>query len=192
MSKFIEFCKQQHDINCNQKYDKNLPYSFHLNLVAKQVEKFQFILNPKDLCIALNGAWGHDLIEDARITYNDILQYSIYFEEHYPNGSNKINISKEVAEVIYSCTELKGKNRKERHGIEYIMGLKECRLGLFVKLCDIIANTSYGLLTNSTMYNKYQEEYPIIKKELYREEFKPMFEYLEQILNIKILSHVEI
>lgn len=38
---FIEFCKHQHDVECNQKYNKILPYSFHLNLVAEQAKKWK-------------------------------------------------------------------------------------------------------------------------------------------------------
>ena len=30
-----------HDIECNQKYNKTLPYSFHLEMVGKQAIKFE-------------------------------------------------------------------------------------------------------------------------------------------------------
>lgn len=144
MKTFIDFCKHQHDVECNQKYDGNLPYSFHLNLVAKQVKKFDYFLKPEERILVLYGAWGHDLIEDARITYNDIKNWKDY-------EGNRYNWTNRLADIIYTCTELRGRNRSERHGPEYIQGLKDCRLGLFVKLCDIAANIGYGLLTNSGM-----------------------------------------
>lgn len=178
MKTFIDFCKYQHDIECNQKYDGNLPYSFHLNLVVKQVDKFKHIIKPNEYMLTIRGAWGHDLIEDARVTYNDIRN----FQE---GDGYKVNNSDELADIIYACTELRGKNRSERHGAEYIQGLKDCRLGLFVKLCDISANIGYGLLTNSGMYDKYKIEFPKLKEQLYTEEFKPIWDYIEKLLNIK-------
>lgn len=178
MYEFIKFCKHQHDVVCNQKYDKTLPYSFHLNLVAEQVKKFDYILNQKEKQLVLYGAWGHDLIEDARITYNDIKTWT--------DGDYSYDFTGDLADIIYACTELRGKNRSERHGLEYIQGLKDCRLGLFVKLCDIAANAGYGLLTNSSMYGKYRVELPKLKEQLYTEEFKPLWDYLEELLNIKI------
>lgn len=181
MKTFIDFCKYQHDIECNQKYDGNLPYSFHLNLVAKQVEKFKHLLSDIDQDAVICGAWGHDLIEDARITYNDIKNKNILYREGIKGGF----LSHKVADIIYACTELRGKNRSERHGAEYIQGLKDCRLGLFVKLCDIAANIGYGLLTNSGMYDKYKIEFPKLKEQLYTEEFKPLWDYIEKLLNIK-------
>lgn len=179
MKTFIDFCKHQHDIECNQKYDGNLPYSFHLNLVAKQVKKFDNILKPEERILVLYGAWGHDLIEDARITYNDVKTYS-----HEVTSGGKLikTFLPEVADIIYACTELRGKNRSERHGNEYIQGLKDCRLGLFVKLCDISANIGFGVLTNSSMVEKYRKEIPHLKEQLYTEEFKPLWDNIENCL----------
>lgn len=138
-------------------------------------------MSPEDFQLALMGAWGHDLIEDARTTYNDIKQFKHKDPKSSLDGTILIP---ELANIIYACTELRGKNRSERHGHEYIQLLRENRLGRFVKLCDIIANVNYGLLTNSSMYNKYQDEYPHLYSELYTVEFKPMWDYLEKLLTI--------
>lgn len=166
---FKQYCIRQHDIECNQKYDKELPYSFHLNLVAIQQRKWEYLLgNVDEMTFTNKGAWGHDLIEDARKTYNDIR-----------NIAGKI-----VADIIYCCTDEKGKNRDERHNAKFYMELKENRLAVFVKLCDIIANITYSLLTNSSMYRKYSKEYPKMKSYLFMEEFKPMFEHIEKLINL--------
>lgn len=179
---FIEFCKHQHDVECNQKYNKTLPYSFHLNLVAEQAKKWIYLIEDKTIGgneslhnILLYGAWGHDLIEDARITYNDII-----------NGDFLRNTlsSKKLADIIYACTELRGKNRDERHGPEYIQGLKDNKCGLFVKLCDISANIGFGILTNSSMVDKYRKEFPKFKEQLYLEEYKPIFDHIEKQLEL--------
>lgn len=184
MKTFIDFCKYQHDVECNQKYDGNLPYSFHLNLVAKQVKKFDYFLKPEERILVLYGAWGHDLIEDARVTYNDIKNFQ-HWRPIGTLGSSEAFEIPEIADIIYACTELRGKNRSERHGPEYIQGLKDCRLGLFVKLCDIVANIGYGILTNSGMVDKYKKEIPHLKEELYTEEFKTIWDYIEKLLKLK-------
>ena len=165
---FTNFCYNQHDVVCNQKYAKTLPYSFHLKAVKSQVNYFKHLLNLGDIDLAQMGADGHDLIEDCRITYNELLNM----------------IGKEVADIIFACTELRGRSRDERHGQLYYDTLKESRLGTFVKLCDIIANAKMGLLENSNMYYKYQKEFHHVKEQLYREEFKEMFDYMEKIYSI--------
>ncbi len=183
---FIEFCYKQHDIICNQKYGDGLPYSFHLKLVVKVAEQFielipktkvgkgSRIMGPvysKERDWVLMGAAGHDLIEDARLTYNDVLNLS---------GS------KHVADIIYCCTEDKGRTREERHSEKFYKDLSENKLAVFVKLCDIIANVKYSILTNSTMLAKYKNEYNKTHEYLYVEEFDSMFSHLKLLLSVNI------
>jgi (p)ppGpp synthase/HD superfamily hydrolase len=168
VKEFIEFCKNQHDIHCNQKYGDIHPYSFHLELVSKQAKLFKHILDKNDYELTIYGCWGHDLIEDARMTYNDI----------------KNMVGEQVADIIYCCTEEKGKNRTERHSQKFFDELKENELAIFVKLCDITANVKYSLLTNSSMYSKYKKEFPKLKENIYVEKYDEMFNYLESLLNI--------
>lgn len=168
---FIEFCKNQHDIVCNQKYGKIHPYSFHLDMVYEQAKLFMNLV-PSDephYSNIIAGIYGHDLIEDARITYNDI-------KEMY---------NKEVADIVYCCTEEKGRNRKERHSNKFYEELSANRDAVFVKLCDIIANAKYSLLTNSSMYQKYKQEYHTLESKLGVGDFEPMFDYLWQVLNVE-------
>lgn len=157
-----------HDIDVNQKYNKNLPYSFHLNNVRKFGEKYIFLIEDGKRQGVLLGCQGHDLIEDARMTWNDVVNFTNEF----------------IADIIYGCTELRGKNRGERHGKEYIDGLKSNKYALFVKLCDIMANSSFSLSTNSSMYKKYQKEFTHFEEECYLEEYDVMFKDLKKILSI--------
>ena len=168
---FREFAINQHDVVCNQKYGDIHPYSFHLDLVVSQVRLFYNHVNfsRTEQLNVLCGAIGHDLIEDARVTYNDI----------------RYKVGVEVADIIYCCTEEKGKNRDERHSENYFNELKENELAVFVKLCDIIANVKYSLLTNSSMFNKYRKEYPKVKEKLYIERYDILFVYLEKLLSIE-------
>ncbi len=184
LQKFIEFVIHQHDVECNQKYDKIYPYTLHLKSVAAQCEFYIDLVKPflktdiqtidgKYISITnesvIAAGWGHDLIEDARVTYNDVVAKSNIF----------------VADMIFACTELRGKNRNERHGPEYIEGLKNNKLGLYVKLCDIIANVLFSMSHNSGMYKKYKKEFPHLKEELYIEEYKLLFDTLETLLNLR-------
>lgn len=161
-----------HDIECNQKYDGKLPYSFHLNMVAKQAKLFEKYIpvdNPHNQDVWI-GIYGHDSIEDARLTYNNI----------------KERFGEAAAEIIYLCTEDKGRNRTDRKSDVWYHQLKKNDLAVFVKLCDIIANVKYSLLTNSSMFLKYKTEYnQKVKPHLYTEQYKEMFDYLDKLFTIK-------
>lgn len=168
----------QHDIVCNQKYDKILPYSQHLKYVDDQFNKFKYILKENEPIegkyiyisgIVMAGCAGHDLIEDARVTYNDI----------------KDLIGKDVADIIYCCTEEKGRNRDERHDLNYYSELGENKLAIFVKLCDILANVKYSILTNSSMYNKHKKEHTKTREFLYIKEYDEMFAHLDKLFELQ-------
>lgn len=166
---FKDFCIERHDVFANQKYGDTLPYSFHLDMVARQASKWSYLLdNQNDKYITLCGVWGHDLIEDARVTWNDIVKIA----------------GEDVANVIYACTDEKGKNRNERHSKKYYIDLFKIKLAVYVKLCDIIANITYSLLTTSSMYKKYSKEYPTVKKYLYRPEYNDMFIHIEKLIQL--------
>lgn len=178
---FIEVFKKwainQHDVECNQKYDKTLPYSYHLLLVESNVVKYGHLLNRgrlnttewlSEYHIALMAAIGHDLIEDARVTYNDVKKVG---------GWN-------VADIIYCLTDDKGKNRKERHSDRYFEDLKGNELAVFVKLCDVLANIKYSSLTNSRMLDVYKKEFPNLKKKLYINRWDELFTDIENIIKL--------
>jgi len=166
---FVFFAINQHDIVCNQKYDKTLPYSFHLHCVADQFEKYKGLVSEEKRGIVRAAIYGHDLQEDARLSHNDIVQ---------------ISGSQEVADIIYCCTEEKGRNRAERHSEKYYKELSENKLACFVKLCDIIANVKYSILVNSSMLDKYKKEQEKNKAYLWHPEYKEMFEYLDKLFDL--------
>lgn len=167
-----QFFYKLHDVDCNQKYNSTLPYSFHLDMVEQQAEKFNRHIpcdNPyySNIIIAI---YGHDSIEDCRLTYSDI----------------KSMFNEDIAEIIYLCTENKGKTRSERKDENWYKELATNGDAVFVKLCDIIANVKFSLLSNSSMFGKYKLEYEEkVKPFLYREDLKDMFDYLESLFTIK-------
>jgi len=179
MKELLQKIYDQHDIVCNQKYNDYLPYSFHLKAVEVQARKYINLIPlektsndglfskyfPRKWVVL--GAAGHDLIEDARMTYNDVLSLlGVY-----------------TANIIYACTECRGHTREEKHCQEFFDTLKENRLGVYVKLCDIMANVLFSLLTSSSMYDKYKKEFPNLKDQLYVEgEYDPLWNDLEKLL----------
>lgn len=193
MDSLLEKIYDIHDVECNQKYDKILPYSFHLKAVVAQANKYDYLLHNIDETYNKFGtvqntldaihvsAAGHDLIEDARMSYNDVnnLVKDVYKETRpgyyiYQNH---------VVDIIYACTEEKGKNRFERHSQKFFDDLKVNRLAVFIKLCDIMANVLYSMLKNSSMYEKYKEEFPRLKQELYIQgEYDELWKDLEKLL----------
>ncbi len=143
----IKWCIDKHN-ETNHMYDTYLPYEFHLRMVAKVAEKFiELIPNLNDGETALRdsvllAAYGHDLIEDTRVSYNDV----------------KDILGQEAADIIYAVTNEKGKNRKERANEKYYEGIRNTRGAVFVKLCDRIANVQYSKMTGSRMFDMYKKE----------------------------------
>jgi len=176
---------EQHE-NTNHKYDNYLPYEFHLKMVKQVADRFFYLL-PENLFTKNNylhgnefntnitqkvitlACYGHDLIEDTRVTYNDV----------------KEKLGLDVANIIYALTNEKGRTRNERANDKYYQGILEQSGAVFVKLCDRIANVKYSKETKSGMFKKYQEENNnfLTKLNLYGvHEFRPMVNELIELL----------
>ena len=130
----------------HQLYDGYLPYEFHLRLAAKTAVEFINVLgvDNREAHIVVSAVWCHDVIEDTFRTYNDV----------------KNGVGVEVADIAFAVTNEKGKSRKERANDKYYQGIKDTKFAVFVKLCDRIANVTYGryISTNRRMYEMYQKE----------------------------------
>lgn len=157
----IAWCIAKHT-ETNHFYDFYLPYEFHLRMVNNVAQQFKHLLDDevdyytgkkeygthgKDETVTLRDAvmiavWGHDLIEDARVSFNDV----------------KMHLGPEAADIIYAVTNEKGKNRAERANSKYYEGIRNTPGAVFVKLCDRIANVQYSKLTKSRMFEMYKEE----------------------------------
>lgn len=164
------FFINQHSVVCNQKYDKIYPYSFHLDMVYSNCKKFINLIPTEFRPLILAAAYGHDAIEDARLSYNEI--------------KDKFR-SVELAEIIYLCTENRGRNRSERKSIEWFKDLNQNTLAVFIKLCDIMANSQYSFCTSSSMFPKHVQEYvEKVKPLLYTTGFTPIFDYLDKLYSL--------
>ena len=158
----IKWCLEKHR-NTNHMYSEYLPYEFHLRMVNQVAQDFKHLLDdtldyftgepfrgPKQDQVTLRTAclratWGHDLIEDCRVSYNDVLSM----------------LGQEAADIVYSVTNEKGKNRHERANEKYYAGIRNTPGGVFVKLCDRIANVQYSKMTKSRMYEMYKKEHSL-------------------------------
>jgi (p)ppGpp synthase/HD superfamily hydrolase len=165
VNKAREFAIKAHNA-VNQKYD-NQPYEVHLKMVSEFASQFQYLLKDDDLEIAQASAWLHDTLEDIYfISYNDI----------------KKEFGEQIAEAVYALTNEKGRTRKDRANAKYYQGIRDIPVARFVKVCDRLANASYSISNDSSMVNAYRKENEEFNRELYCDELKPMFDYLNQIL----------
>jgi (p)ppGpp synthase/HD superfamily hydrolase len=168
----IKWCIDKHN-ETNHMYDEYLNYEFHLRMVVQVFKKFKYLVHEKDLNDVELACWGHDLIEDCRVSYNDA----------------KNQLGEISADIIYSVTNEKGKNRKERANDKYYQGIRDTKYAVFVKLCDRIANVQYSKMTGSRMYEMYKEENEnfITNMGYYenynKHEFLPLFRYLDNLFN---------
>lgn len=143
-----KWCIEQHQ-NTNHFYDEYLPYEFHLRMVVKVANEFIELLPDKastnfrsfKMNVIL-ACWGHDLIEDTRVSYNDV-------KEH---------LGEVAADIIFAVTNEKGKTRAERANENYYKGIRDTEGAVFVKLCDRIANVQYSKMTKSRMFDAYKKE----------------------------------
>lgn len=159
----------------NHYYDKYLPYEFHLRLVAKVANEWYDTCYPdkiknydhKHRNNIMAACFCHDLIEDARQSYNDVLKHS----------------NEEVADIVFAVTNNAGKTRKDRANDAYYAKIRSTPDAIFVKLCDRIANVEYGILTKSKMVNVYKEEHAHFIAELSTNDtrYTPLIQYLNNL-----------
>lgn len=122
----------------NQTYDGTLPYGHHLSMVADAAMTYGYevIAREGDIIPVIFAAYYHDSIEDARLTYNDVMKIA------------KRQMSKEQAlmatEIVYALTNDKGRTRAERAGEKYYEGIRTTPYAPLIKLCDRFANMSHS------------------------------------------------
>lgn len=133
----------------NQHYDDK-PYSYHLNMVADFAAKFIGFFDEHFHLSIMFGAYFHDSIEDARLTYNDVMKIAKQYMNEYDAHI--------ATEIVYALTNDKGRNRAERAGEKYYKGIRETPFAAYVKLCDRMANFSYSITSGSGMAQKYKAE----------------------------------
>ena len=142
----------------NQTYGDQLPYGYHLDMVVGGIRDFGHLVcaSEQDVLPLFFGGYYHDSIEDARLTYNDVMAIA------------RTMMTEEQAlmatELVYALTNDKGRTRAERAGEKYYQGIRETPYAPFVKLCDRLANITYSCSevdgSNKRMKEIYKDEMP--------------------------------
>lgn len=141
----------------NQKYDGHLPYGFHLNMVCNLFMQFGSICfdSREEMdewgCVAIFGAAFHDTIEDARLSYNDVLKIAGEFFTQKEKQTL-------AAEIVYALTNEKGRCRDDRENDKYFEGIRKISLAPCIKLCDRYANAFFANARQSSLAKKYRSE----------------------------------
>lgn len=146
----------------NQLYDDK-PYIYHLKSVVDFTLKYLPSECEADALPVMFGAFFHDSIEDARLTYNDVMRIAKTF------------MSEEQAvmatEIVYALTNEKGRNRHERANDKYYEGIRATKYAPLVKAADRLANYTYAKSAHSKMEKCYKGEMEeFVKKALTAED----------------------
>ncbi len=149
------FRQMAHDLHqsVNQTYAGSLPYGFHLDMVVEGVRNYGYLVcvREEDVLPLFFGAYYHDSIEDARLTYNDVMRLA----------RNEMTIEQAMVatEIVYALTNDKGRTRAERAGEKYYKGIRETPYAPFVKLCDRLANITYSCTGEGNKGTRMKEVY---------------------------------
>ena len=117
-------------------------YEFHLEMVFDFAVKYAHLVPENQRDNFLAAAWVHDVIEDCRETYANVLAAT----------------NKEVADLAYALTNEKGKTRSERANAKYYEGIKQVPYAVLLKVCDRLANLSYSIETSAKKTEMYVRE----------------------------------
>ena len=138
-----EYGQRVHDAAGCTYGDDNKGYIIHLDDVHSNVFEFKEVfVYDNDKWNTRAAAYTHDTIEDAQQTFNDV----------------KIATNKDVAKITLAVTDVPEENRLLRHLMTLPKIVKDYR-AIILKLCDLMANSSYGKGVKNSMYKKYQKEW---------------------------------
>lgn len=145
----------------NQTYGGYLPYEFHLRLTVSYAARFVAALGlteAAELETVFAAAAFHDTLEDARLSYNDLVRLLTELKER---EGLALNVA-EAVEAVYALTNDKGRTRAERAGEKYYAGIRATKYAPFLKMCDRLANLRYATLNfpPQRMAAVYREEMP--------------------------------
>jgi len=147
-------------------------------MVARVAEDFRHLMPKIDIQwlvvprydLFIISCYAHDLIEDTRTSYNDVVKY----------------LGQLIADITFAVTNEKGKTRGDRANDKYYEGIRNTEGAIFVKLCDRIANVQYSKMTKSSMFEKYKKENKHFMEMLNWDSSptNPYFEMFQYLINL--------
>ena len=146
----------------------------HVDKVVYAVETYQDIfIYATDKSITIAAAYGHDLVEDAKQTFNDM----------------KTILGVEAAKVVLRVTDVPAENRLMRHLLTMSKTVEDHR-AIILKMCDIWANATYSKENGGSMYIKYVDEYQY-RKPIFQSALKWYTQCLDQILLTELWEELD-
>lgn len=150
----------------------NASYTIHLSHVVDVAYRFIHLVPVELRGIIIAACWLHDSVEDARLSYNDILK--IFKDE-------PIEVAKMIAEIVRAVTNYtRGRNREERMPDFIYHEIRDTVGAIFVKFCDRIANIEFSGKTDM-----YEQEHQHFSSMLWNGEYEEMLEYMEYLFKNK-------
>lgn len=152
----------------NHMYDDKHPYGYHLKDCDDVALAYIHLIPEEDRFMVRAAIQCHDVIEDARQSYNDVVEA----------------VGVQAADIVFAVTDETGKTRKERHNEKYFSKIRNTPYAVFVKLCDRIANAKYSRSKgiDNKMYKTYVSEAAEFTLEIYDDRYDEMFTDLNIIL----------
>lgn len=176
--KAYEYALEKHDSTGCQY--AGYSYKLHIDGVVAVARQYLKLIESKYKTPVLVSSVSHDLLEDARVSYNDLKDWTGLYYEYLDKESQNL-----IVEIVYNCTNELGKNRKERSSRTYPK-IARCKYSTFVKLCDRIANVKFSYAMNSGMFGKYCAEQLDFHAALYNQDhgFDEMWAELDNLVEI--------
>jgi (p)ppGpp synthase/HD superfamily hydrolase len=151
----------------NHKYG-DASYTIHLSHAVDVGLRFLHLLPIQLRPLVVAALWLHDSIEDARLSYNDIVKA-------FTKGGVSHEDAIAIAEIVRAVTNYgRGRNRDERMPDFVYEDIRNTPGARFAKCCDRIANIEFGGKTSM-----YREEHAKFAKELFHDDLVDMFDYME-------------
>lgn len=167
----VEIAKQ-YAIKCHREtnhFRDGIHYDIaHLEPVVKYAEKYSYLVELEERKNFIAAAWLHDTIEDTRQTYNDIKKVT----------------NEKIANLVYAVTNEKGKSRKERANEKFYSEMRSERYAVLLKLCDRLANVSYGIENKDGMVNMYVKDHKSFVQETFAPAYLDAFIELENLMEL--------
>jgi (p)ppGpp synthase/HD superfamily hydrolase len=176
IEKYAEKCYKE--ANCEYG-GEGKTYMIHIRMVLDFVTIHdQVFKHYSDYVETCGAAYCHDLMEDAKQTYNNICDVA----------------GKEVADITLGVTDVPAENRLMKHLLTMGKTVRDYR-AIILKMADMYSNAKYSKLSGSSMYAKYVAEYryrkPIFEMALAwygsyldQEELKKIWKELDEIHTI--------